>query len=44
MTVREFKNHLHEKRLEAMRAEVLAEKKKPPTSQKDISKVRQKNA
>jgi hypothetical protein len=25
-------------------AEVLAEKKKPPTSQKDISKVRQKNA
>jgi hypothetical protein len=26
MTVREFKKHLHEKRLEAIRAEVLAEK------------------
>ena len=33
VTVREFKEH-----------EVLAEKKKPPTSQKDISKVPQKNA
>ena len=44
MTVREFKKQLHEKRLEAIRADVLAEKKKPPTSQKDISKVRQKNA
>ena len=44
MTVREFKKHLHEKRLAAIRAEVLAEKKKPPTSQKNISKVRQKNA
>jgi hypothetical protein len=27
MTVREFRKHLHEKRLEAIRAEVLAEKK-----------------
>ena len=44
MTVREFKKHLHEKRLEAIRAEVLAEKKKPPTSEKDISKARQRKA
>jgi hypothetical protein len=35
VTNREFRKHLNQKRLEAMRAEVLAEKKKPPTSEKD---------
>jgi hypothetical protein len=44
MTDREFRKHLHEKRLEAIRAEVLAEKKKPPTSQKETPKVRKKRA
>jgi hypothetical protein len=34
MTVREFRRHLTEKRLAAIRAEVLAEKKKPPASEK----------
>jgi hypothetical protein len=42
MTVREFRKRLHKKRLEAIHAEVLAEKKKPTTSEKDPSKVRQK--
>jgi hypothetical protein len=42
MTVREFRKRLHEKRLETIRTEVLAEKKKPPTSEKDPSKVHQK--
>jgi hypothetical protein len=32
MTDREFRKRLHEKRLEAIRAEVLAEKNKPPAS------------
>jgi hypothetical protein len=44
MTDREFRKRLHEKRLEAIRAEALAEKKKPPASEKDISRVRQKKA
>jgi hypothetical protein len=44
MTDREFRKHLHEKRLEAIRAEVLAEKKKPPTSEKQTSKARKKGA
>jgi hypothetical protein len=37
MTNREFRKHLHENSLEAIRAEVLAEKnekKKPPASEK----------
>ena len=34
MTNREFRRHLTEKRLEAIRAEVLAEKKKPPASER----------
>jgi len=44
MTDREFRKHLHEKRLEAMRAEVLAEKaekKKPPTSERAGPAARQ---
>jgi hypothetical protein len=36
MTVGEFRKRPHEKRLEAIRAEVLAEKKKPPTSEKAV--------
>jgi hypothetical protein len=39
MTVREFRKCLHEQRLDAIRAEVLAEKKKPPTSEKAVPKV-----
>ena len=39
MTGREFRKRLHEKRLETIRAEVLAEKKKPPTSEKAVPKV-----
>jgi hypothetical protein len=42
MTNREFRKHLHQKRLEAIRAEVLAEKKKPPASEK-ATKVREKS-
>jgi hypothetical protein len=38
VTVREFRKRLHEKRLETIRAEVLAEKKKPPTSEKAVPK------
>ena len=34
MTNREFRRHLTEKRLAAIRAEVLAEKKKPPVSER----------
>ena len=43
MTNRESRKHLHEKRLEAVRVEVLAEKKKPPASEK-AAKVRKKKA
>src|SRR5215831_8512353 len=42
MTVREFRKRLHKKRVEAIHAEVLAEKMKPTTSEKDPSRVRQK--
>jgi hypothetical protein len=42
MTHREFSNHLREKHPEAIRAEVLAEKKKPPTSEKATPTLRQK--
>jgi hypothetical protein len=42
MTNREFRKHLHQKRLEAIRAEVLAEKKKPPASE-TATKVREKS-
>jgi hypothetical protein len=38
----EFRKHLHQKHLEAIRAEVLAEKKKPPASEKG-TKVREKS-
>jgi hypothetical protein len=41
MTVREFREHLHQKQLEAIRAEVRAEKK-PPASEKVSSKRRKK--
>jgi hypothetical protein len=34
MTNREFRRHLTEKRLATIRAEVLAEKKKPPASER----------
>jgi hypothetical protein len=44
MTVREFRKCLHEKRLEAIRAEALAEKKNPPTCENAVPKVRQKKA
>jgi hypothetical protein len=42
MTNREFRKHLHEKHIEAIREEVLAEKneKKPPASDKG-TKVRE---
>jgi hypothetical protein len=42
LTNLEFKKYVHKKRLEAIRAEVLAEKKKPRTNEKDASKVRKK--
>jgi hypothetical protein len=42
MTVREFREHLHQKQLEAIRAEVQAEKK-PPVREKVLPK-RQKKA
>jgi hypothetical protein len=42
MTVREFRQHLTEKRLEMIRAEVRAEKK-PPATEKALPK-RQKKA
>lgn len=44
MTDREFRKRLHEKRLEAIRAEVLAEKKKPPAREKAIRKSDEKKA
>jgi hypothetical protein len=44
VTNREFRKHLNQKRLEAIRAEVLAEKKKPPTSEKETPKGRKKRA
>jgi hypothetical protein len=44
MTVREFRKRLHQRRLEAMRAEVLAGKKKPPASEKGVPKVPPKKA
>jgi hypothetical protein len=45
VTDREFRKYLNQKRLAAIRAEVLAEKKKPPTSEKDQPpKVRKKRA
>jgi hypothetical protein len=43
MTNREFRRHLTEKRLEAIRAEVAAEKKKPPVSERQ-PKVTRKRA
>jgi hypothetical protein len=42
MTNREFRKHPHEKRLEAIGAEVLAEKKKPHASENG-TKVREKS-
>jgi hypothetical protein len=42
VTDREFRKRLHEKRLEALRAEVLAEKKKPPKSEKDSPRGHEK--
>ena len=44
MTNREFGKYLNQKRLEAIRADVLAEKKKPPASEKEPTKVRKKKA
>jgi hypothetical protein len=45
MTDREFRRNLNQKRLEAIRADVLAGKKKPPTSEKETPpKVRKKRA
>jgi hypothetical protein len=44
ITDREFGKGLHEKRLEAIRAEVLAEKKKPPTSEKPAANDGRKKA
>jgi hypothetical protein len=44
MTVREFRKRLDERRFEDMRAEVLAEKKKPAASERAVSKVRRKKA
>ena len=41
MTNREFKDYLRQKRLEALREEVQAEKK-PPASEKSTIKVRRK--
>jgi hypothetical protein len=41
MTNREFRQHLHQKQLEAVRAEVRAEKK-PPASEKVVPKRRRK--
>ena len=41
MTNLEFRKHLNQKRLEAIRAEVLAEKKKPPKSEKDSPRGRE---
>jgi len=41
MTNREFREYLRQKRLEALRAEVQAEKK-PPASEKSLIKVRRK--
>ena len=43
-TVREFREGLHKKRLAAIRAEVLAEKKRPPTSEKAPPGVREKKS
>jgi hypothetical protein len=43
MTNREFRKYLTEKRLEAIRAEVQAEKK-PPTREKTSPRPRQKKA
>jgi hypothetical protein len=42
ITDREFGKRLHEKRPEAIRAEVLAEKKKPPTREKPAPNDRRK--
>jgi hypothetical protein len=35
MTDREFRKHLTQKRLEAIRADVLVDRKKPPASERD---------
>jgi hypothetical protein len=46
MTNREFRQQLHEKGLEAIRKGLAEknEKKKPPASEKDATKVREKKA
>jgi hypothetical protein len=44
ITDREFGKRLQEKRLEAIRAEVLAEKKKTPASEKPAANDRRKKA